>query len=534
MKFKKLFSTPKRIIATVSISLLSLGILGTVSVFTVYAVAENSSIGKETAINNAYAAAGITSEQVDAVETKFKFHKGKFVYDIEFYSDGEEYEYKINSKNGSVVEFEHPRPHKLPDNIISIEEAKSIALNHAGVNESDATFKKAKLDRDDGRYEYEIEFDTAEKRYEYNISAIDGTVIKTEIKPISSISTPSTTPENLISVEDAKSKALSHAALTEAYFTKTRLVREDGTFVYEIKFTADNLDYKYKVSAEDGTILKAEKVKSAPTDEKMISVDDAKSIALSHGGFSEESVKFIKAELDKDDGAFVYEIELSFENKKYEYTIDAHTGDIIKTESEIYPETLLGIEKAKEICLTHSGIAKENAIFRKSELDKDDGIYVYEIEFHDDNQIFEYEINASNGDILEVSKKDLPAMPDSPANPTDPSIPANPDSEKPTPPSVPQNPDSAKPADNTSAEQDSQIPPTERPDAHKGMIGIDKAKEKALEKISAKENDVTFTKAKLDYDDGVSEYEIELIHQGKKHEFSINPITGEIHEFEID
>jgi uncharacterized membrane protein YkoI len=260
----------------------------------------------------------------------------------------------------------------------------------------------------------------------------------------------------------------------------------------------------------------------------MISVEDAKSIALSHSGLSKENVNFIKARLDKEDGAFVYDIEISFENKKYEYNIDAHTGDIIETESEIYPETLLGIDKAKEICLTHSGIARENAFFKKAELDKNDGIYVYEIEFHDDSQIFEYEIDAAKGDILKVSKKDLPAMPDSPERPE------NPDDAKPIPPSIPQNPDFEKPENNALTEKDSQIPPNDHPDAHNGMIGIDKAKEKALEKISANENDVTFTKAKLDYENGVSEYEIEFIHQGKEHEFSINPITGEIHEFEID
>ncbi len=444
MKFKNLFSTPKRIVATVGLSLLSFGILGAISVFSVYAVAENSSVGKETALNNAYAAAGISSEQVDAAEAKFKFHKGKFVYDIEFYSKGEEYEYKIHSKDGSVLEFEHPRPQKLPENIITIEEAKIIALNHSGVTTADVIFKKAKLERDDGRYEYELEFETSAKKYEYDISATDGTVKKAEIKPIS-FTPPSVSPENLISVEEAKEKALLHAKVTDAYFTKTRLMREDGVHVYEIRFTAGEIDFKYKVNASDGVILKSEQVKTAPPGEKKISVDEAKSIALSHSGFSKENVEFIKAELDKEDGMFVYEIDIFFDNKKYEYVIDAHTGDIVESESEIYPETLLGIEKAKEICLTHSGISVENVIFRKSELDKDDGIYVYEIEFHDNNQIFDYEINASNGDILKVSKKDLSAPPDSSAKPE------NPDFAKPNPDSATKNHDSAKQTDNALA-----------------------------------------------------------------------------------
>ena len=41
---------------------------------------------------------------------------------------------------------------------ISLEQAKAIALEKAGFTENQVYFKKAKLDFDDGRWEYEIEF----------------------------------------------------------------------------------------------------------------------------------------------------------------------------------------------------------------------------------------------------------------------------------------------------------------------------------------------------------------------------------------
>ena len=95
MKFKDLFSTPKKIATTLGISVISIGVLSSVSLFTVYAIAETNSVGKEEAVKNAYAAAGITESEVDAVDVDFKFRDGKFVYDVEFYSKGKEYEYVV-------------------------------------------------------------------------------------------------------------------------------------------------------------------------------------------------------------------------------------------------------------------------------------------------------------------------------------------------------------------------------------------------------------------------------------------------------
>lgn len=64
-----------------------------------------------------------------------------------------------------------------------------------------------------------------------------------------------------------------------------------------------------------------------------ISVDRAKQIALSHAGVSGASFKKVK--LDKDDGVRVYEIEFKVGNVEYDYDIDASSGAIISSSSEI-------------------------------------------------------------------------------------------------------------------------------------------------------------------------------------------------------
>ena len=58
--------------------------------------------------------------------------------------------------------------------------AKSAALSHAGVSESDASSMRVELDRDDGYTIYEVDFRVGRMEYEYKIDAYSGTVLQAE------------------------------------------------------------------------------------------------------------------------------------------------------------------------------------------------------------------------------------------------------------------------------------------------------------------------------------------------------------------
>ena len=64
---------------------------------------------------------------------------------------------------------------------ISEEKAKEIALQKAGLTAEGVTFTKIGLDRDDGVWQYEIEFRQDKTEYETDINAVDGTIINWEI-----------------------------------------------------------------------------------------------------------------------------------------------------------------------------------------------------------------------------------------------------------------------------------------------------------------------------------------------------------------
>ncbi len=64
---------------------------------------------------------------------------------------------------------------------ITVEQAKEIALKHAGATEDEIKFFKSTLEFDDGKTEYEIEFYFNNVEYNYDIDAFTGEIISYEI-----------------------------------------------------------------------------------------------------------------------------------------------------------------------------------------------------------------------------------------------------------------------------------------------------------------------------------------------------------------
>lgn len=64
------------------------------------------------------------------------------------------------------------------DTYIGIDQAKAVAVGHAGLSVSDVVFSKAKLDHDDGLVVYEIEFYKGGMEYEYEINAVTGDILE--------------------------------------------------------------------------------------------------------------------------------------------------------------------------------------------------------------------------------------------------------------------------------------------------------------------------------------------------------------------
>ena len=61
-------------------------------------------------------------------------------------------------------------------------------------------------------------------------------------------------------------------------------------------------------------------------------------------------------------------------------------------------------DKAKEIALSHAGLTSSQVTFKRTELEYDDGIQKYDVEFYYNNREYSYEIDAKNGSILQYEQ----------------------------------------------------------------------------------------------------------------------------------
>ncbi len=155
----------------------------------------------------------------------------------------------------------------VPNNVISAEKAKEIALKHAGVSVDKAVFEIVHLDKDDGVYEYEVDFRVGNVEYDYEIDAVSGKILDYDKeaqydKPQNNDKPVNSTSGSKISTEKAKSIALNHAGLSadKVSFIKAEFDKEDNA--YEIEFVNGGFDYEYEIDAVSGKILDFEKEKA--------------------------------------------------------------------------------------------------------------------------------------------------------------------------------------------------------------------------------------------------------------------------------
>lgn len=231
----------------------------------------------KTAIDAAVDETGLYSDEVYVVKAELDREKGVPIYEIEIATENGKAEYDINALDASVVKSKN-MPVKNsgtaakpvdPQNI-TVEQAKAAACRHAGVKEADIVLKKAKLDREDGQYIYEIEFYASNMEYEYEISVVDGSIVECQSKVCGGhhdvsvpgsghhhTSVPGTDISGKIGVEEAKAIAFKHANVNanNVWVEKAKLDNDDGRAVYEIEFYTSTREYEYEIDAESGKII---------------------------------------------------------------------------------------------------------------------------------------------------------------------------------------------------------------------------------------------------------------------------------------
>ena len=152
-----------------------------------------------------------------------------------------------------------------------------------------------------------------------------------------------------------------------------------------------------------------------------IGMDAARTAAEEYAGTT--ALDSVTAEVDSelDESLAHYEVELHTAWGEFEYLVDAYTGKVLSGQKDLLTtastpnETTkpsdqkpdpsgtaqnIGYAKAKSIALNHAGVSENEVYDMDIELDNEDGILVYEVEFKSGNMEYDYEINAATGAIL--------------------------------------------------------------------------------------------------------------------------------------
>lgn len=246
--------------------------------------------------------------------------------------------------------------------------ALSAAAARAGVSVSDVTWSKVEFDSDDGLMLYEVEFRTNTAKYECDVNARTGEIVKFEQEGGSHTgsttgntgtansntgstntntgTTTNNTNTSYIGEEAAKAAALADAGCKaeDAVYLAAWLEYDDGRPEhYEVEFMVGNTRYEYEIALTSATVIKSDRESygsggntsgNASGNTSYIGEDAALTAALTHAGLSASDISRQKVEFDFDDGYAIYEIEFRSGRYEYEYEVDAVSGQIIKSEMD--------------------------------------------------------------------------------------------------------------------------------------------------------------------------------------------------------
>ena len=238
-----------------------------------------------------------------------------------------------------------------------------------------------------------------------------------------------------VSPDEAIDVALKHAGVSRenaVMFGAPSLDEENGKAHYDVEFGYNGFEYDYEVAVSDGSVLKAvkeaERVKvsekesgpakpesvSKDKNNGYISVEDAKQKALDDAGVKADAAVFLKAYYDSADIVPHYDVRFEANGYEYEYEVKASDGTILEkdVDKERKPvnstpasNEYISADKAKSIAYDHASVKAADVKFSKAELDRDDLIVHYDVEFVAGDYEYEYEINAESGKVIAYDKE---------------------------------------------------------------------------------------------------------------------------------
>ncbi|WP_262174764.1 PepSY domain-containing protein [Saccharococcus sp. Marseille-Q5394] len=251
----------------------------------------------------------------------------------------------------ALAEDSVPSVAKQAEKLISLQEAKQVATEKV----KGGIVTEIELDKDDGRYHFDVDLKDGKYEYDLEVDAVTGEIIKFEKE--SDKNHKQEKSDKLLTKEEAIAIVKKKAVGTVKEF---ELDTDDGRKVYDIEMKDDQFKYEIEIDAVTGEFLKSEKERysnlknevkvqsekvaastlkvAEPAKQAVKLVDNKKSnqktmltkeqvIAI-----AKQHASGVVTDFELDDN--VYEIEMEDGDIEYELDIDAFTGAILSFERD--------------------------------------------------------------------------------------------------------------------------------------------------------------------------------------------------------
>lgn len=192
--------------------------------------------------------------------------------------------------------------------------ALQAALKDAGVSEADTTRLRVSTDNEDGRRTYDVQFHAAGKEYDYEILASDGKILSSDVE-------------------------IDTAYLEGSQGNTENDANRDNSAAQDNGANQNQTDQSGNAGTNAGTNTGTNTggnaggtPSSAGSAAVAVTQEEAARIALDRvQGASEQDIRI---SLDYDDGMYKYEGDIIYDNREYDFEIDANTGTILEWSEE--------------------------------------------------------------------------------------------------------------------------------------------------------------------------------------------------------
>ena len=255
--------------------------------------------------------------------------------------------------------------------VVTQSQATDMALEHAGVTKDQVLSMAVKLEKEDGRQVFAIEFTTDSREYRCRVTRNTGEIVDYSYQPLSGASESQAPQEDS---QDTAQQSQDSSAQTPA---------------------------SGESQASQGS-------------SQGITQEEAQAIALNHAGVTQEQATIYKVKADRENGREVYDVEFAVGSTEYDYEIAQDTGEILSYDSDVEgwtpatgqnqtsSQTAGEITRDQAIQLVLERVPGATSADVKIEEDYDDGRKVYEGEVYYDRAEYEFEIT-SGGNFIEWS-----------------------------------------------------------------------------------------------------------------------------------